>query len=55
MNAMPYTNLRNAGITKPPDLIHFPWDKEQDDAELPTDEEVDEEVELLRQINEGNK
>lgn len=55
MNTMPYTDLPKAGITKPSNLLQFPWDNDTSNADLPTDDEVDEEVELLRQINEGNE
>lgn len=52
MNTMPYTDLPKAGITKPSNLIQFPWDKAiVTEADIPTDEEVEETVQLLQQIN----
>lgn len=52
MSAMPYTDLQKAGITKPSDLIQFPWDKAiVTEADIPTDEEVEETVQLLQQMN----
>lgn len=52
MSAMPYTDLQKAGITKPSDLIQFPWDKAiVTEADIPTDEEVEETVQMLQQMN----
>ena len=44
-------DLKKAGINVPEDLISFPWDKEDEDIDLPTDEEVADMQDLLRSLN----
>lgn len=51
MAAMPYSNLGKAGIHKPSDLIQFPWDVESD-ADIPSDEEIEEMRRILQGENE---
>lgn len=52
MGAVPYTDLEKAGIRRPTDLIKFPWDNDTPTkAEIPTDDEVEETVQLLREMN----
>lgn len=52
MSAMPYTDLSRAGINKPSDLIEFPWDKKElSDADIPTDDEVEETLTMLKEMN----
>lgn len=53
MSAMPYTNLQKAGIHKPSDLIQFPWDVESD-ADIPSDEKIEEMRRMLQEENEKN-
>ena len=56
MSAMPFTDLQKAGITKPSDLIQFPWDKAiVTEADIPTDEDVEETVQLLREMDAGKE
>lgn len=56
MSAMPYTDLQKAGIRKPSDLIQFPWDRNMPtEADIPTDEEVDETLQLLQDMNAGKE
>ena len=50
MSAMPYCDLKKAGIHSPTDLIRFPWDTEQESPV--TDDEVAELQELMRVANE---
>lgn len=45
-------DLRKAGISKPSDLIEFPWDKaDVDFSSLPTDEEVERMRAELQKLN----
>lgn len=49
MNAMPYTDLQKAGITKPTDLIRFPWDTVDND--ILDDDEIEDMRQLLNDMN----
>ena len=52
MAAMPYCDLKKAGIYSPSDLIAFPWDERRQD--LPSEEEEEQimqELERLRKLN----
>ena len=49
MWAMPYLDLKKAGIMKPTDLIKFPWDEE--DIYLPTDDEIQESIDEMNALN----
>ena len=51
MAAMPYCDLKKAGIYSPSDLIAFPWDKDGEPQDLPSDEEVDRMREELLEAN----
>lgn len=54
MSAIPYTDLQKAGITKPTDLIKFPWEMEPS-API-TDEEAEElkrEMEALNSMQQS--
>lgn len=44
MSAMPYVDMRKAGLNRPSDLIQFPWDS---DPEPPIS---DDEVEKLQYL-----
>jgi len=46
-------DIKSAGIHKPTDLITFPWEKQTIFADLPTEEEVEADVDLMRRINGG--
>lgn len=43
------TDLKKAGINAATDLVKFPWDDE--DVELPSDQEVDDMLDLMRKVN----
>ena len=49
MWAMPYLDLKKAGIMKPTDLIKFPWD--ETDIDLPTDDEIQESIDEINALN----
>lgn len=51
MNAIPYCDMRKAGINSPTDLISFPWDKENDAPPL-SEQEVAQMQEEMRLFNE---
>lgn len=50
MAAMPYTDLAKAGIHKPSDLLHLPWDDEVD-GDMPSEEEVEDLQQLIKDVN----
>ena len=53
MAAMPYCDLKKAGIYAPTDLIAFPWDN-GDQHDLPSEEEekqIMQELERLQKLN----
>lgn len=49
MQAMPYVDMKKAGILNPTDLIKFPWD--ESDINLPTDDEVQEAIDEMNALN----
>lgn len=49
MAAMPYTDLAKSGITSPSNLIEFPWEKAVKAATLPSDKEVEEIEQMIRE------
>jgi hypothetical protein len=49
MQAMPYVDLKKAGISNPTDLIKFPWDEA--DINLPTDDEIQESIDEINALN----
>ena len=52
MSAIPYCDLKKAGIHSPTDLIKFPWDEGSERDDLPSDEEINE---IRRQLIEENE
>ena len=40
MSAIPYCDLKKSGIYRPSDLITFPWEKETELANPPTEDEI---------------
>lgn len=52
MCAIPYCDMKKAGIHKPSDLIKFNWEKEESFGELPTDDEI---AELQAEMDAINK
>lgn len=54
MSAIPYTDLQKAGIRKPSDLLDFPWERNApDEADIPTEDVVEETIRMLREMNGG--
>ena len=48
MSAMPYVDMKKAGLNRPSDLIQFPWDS---DPEPPvSDDEIDELQDLMKSM-----
>lgn len=55
MSAIPYCDLRKAGIHSPSDLLEFPWEREEAVRDsLPSDEEIDALRKRLIEENEKN-
>ena len=57
MSAMPYTDLKKAGICRPTDLITFPWEKGEK-AGLPGEDEMEEyrrDMEAFKHLKEKKK
>lgn len=48
-------DLQGAGVTRPADLVTFPWDEDVDDDEVTTPEDVEAMREMLRELNSKNK
>lgn len=44
-------DIKSAGIHKPTDLITFPWERQAQLAELPTEEEAADLVDMMRDLN----
>lgn len=44
-------DIKSAGIHKPTDLITFPWEKETIIANLPSEEEASDMVDMIRELN----